>query len=400
VVDVSPALQHPRPHRRPLQRHFSFLSPGERQRLFYRQPLSFGPASKREVLAHALGATLYTPATHRELAGKLLESARRGLTSTVLCLEDAIGDHEVEAAEWNLVAQLAAVAESEIPLPLLFVRVRNPEQIRAIGGRLGPALDVLTGFVLPKFEAAHGPAWLKAVEEVAEWVDHPLYVMPVLEGPRVLDIETRVDELGQLAAFVDEHRDQVLAVRLGATDLSGLLGLRRSPYETIYDIAPIRDCLSDIVNVLLRPGRRVVVTGPVWEYFTQQDRLFRPLLRQSLFDERGPEGRDLRSQLLHQHLDGLIAEVRRDRANGLVGKTVVHPTHVELVNAMHTVTLEEFLDADSILAADGRGASASVYHNKMNEAKPHRTWALGVRQRAEVFGVLREGVSMVELLDA
>lgn len=346
-----------------------------------------------------LGATLYTPGTHRELAVKLLGTARRGLTSTVLCLEDAIGDHEVEAAEWNLVAQLAAVAESELPLPLIFIRVRDPHQIVRMADRLGSALGVLSGFVLPKFEAADGEVWIDAVSQAEMGSPHPLYVMPVLEGARVLHLETRLDELVAISSWVARHEERVLAIRLGATDLSGALGLRRSPYETIYDLAAIRDVISDVINVFRRDSRHVV-TAAVWEYFTQEDRLFKPQLRQSLFEERGPEGRHLRSQLLDQHLDGLIGEVRRDRANGLVGKTVVHPSHVQLVNAMHVITLEEYLDADTILGAEGAGASASVYGNKMNEAKPHRAWAESVIRRAEAFGVLREGVSMVELLDA
>ena len=400
MVDVIQALPQPSLPARPLHRHFTFLGPARRRELFHLEPVPFGPASPRESLSHALGATLYTPATHRELAAKLLGATRLGLTSTVLCLEDAIGDHEVESAEWNLVAQLAAVAEAEVPLPLLFIRVRSPEQLRSIGVRLGAALAIVSGFVLPKFEAAQGPDWLGAVDDISPFSPHPLYVMPVLESPRVLYVETRHRELRDLAGFFDDHADRLLAIRLGATDLSGILGLRRSPDETIWDIAPIRDALSDIVNVMLRPGRRQVVTAPVWEYFTQEERLFKPQLRQSVFEERGPEGRDLRVQLLDQHLDGLIHEVRRDRANGLVGKTVVHPTHVAVVNAMHAVTFEQFLDAESILSRDGDGARASVFRNKMNESKPHRIWAEEVRYRAEAFGVLREGVSMVELLDA
>lgn len=400
MVDITSAAPLRPPPARPLHRHFNFLGPARRRELFHREPTPFGPASSREVLAHVLGATLYTPATHRALAAKVLDAARLGLSSTVLCLEDAIGDHEVESAEWNLVAQLAAVAEAETPLPLLFVRVRNPEQLRSIAERLGPALCVVSGFVLPKFEAATGAEWLAAVDDVAPAAPHPLYVMPVLESARVLYVETRLQELRDLAALFDQHVDRILAVRLGATDLSGILGLRRSPDETIWDIAPIRDALADIVNVMLRPGRRLVVTAPVWEYFTQEERLFKPQLRQSVFEQRGPEGRDLRLHLLDHHLDGLIGEVRRDRANGLVGKTVVHPTHVAVVNAMHAVTYEEHLDAESILSLGGAGAHASAFRNKMNESKPHRIWAEEVRYRAQAFGVLREGVSMVELLDA
>ena len=89
-----------------------------------------------------------------------------------------------------------------------------------------------------------------------------------------------------------------------------------------------------------------------------------------------------------------------DRANGLVGKTVIHPSHVRAVNALSVVTLEEYQDALSILRLAGNGASASSFGNKMNEPKPHRTWAERILARSRAFGVYAEGVSFVELLDA
>ena len=36
----------------------------------------------------------------------------------------------------------------------------------------------------------------------------------------------------------------------------------------------------------------------------------------------------------------------------------------------------------------------------MKESKPHGAWARRTLQRAELFGVVREGVSFVELLSA
>ena len=48
----------------------------------------------------------------------------------------------------------------------------------------------------------------------------------------------------------------------------------------------------------------------------------------------------------------------------------------------------------------GGGVKASSYGNKMNESKPHRTWAERTQLRARAFGVARPGVSFVELLEA
>jgi citrate lyase beta subunit len=109
----------------------------------------------------------------------------------------------------------------------------------------------------------------------------------------------------------------------------------------------------------------------------------------------------LRAKLVAADLDGLIREVALDRANGLTGKTVIHPSHVAAVHALSVVAHEEFADASDILATKGAGgAAASSYGNKMNESKPHTAWARRTLLRARMFGVAREGVSFVDLLGA
>ncbi len=44
-------------------------------------------------------------------------------------------------------------------LPLLFIRVRVPEQIPDLVARLGPAVRLLSGFVLPKFTEERRKNW-------------------------------------------------------------------------------------------------------------------------------------------------------------------------------------------------------------------------------------------------
>nr|WP_268760503.1 HpcH/HpaI aldolase/citrate lyase family protein [Protofrankia coriariae] len=89
-----------------------------------------------------------------------------------------------------------------------------------------------------------------------------------------------------------------------------------------------------------------------------------------------------------------------DKANGLLGKTVIHPSHVPAVHALHVATHEEYTDAMAILADDTGGVRPSHYANKMNELRPHRTWAEGVLRRSRAFGVLREGHTFVDVLAA
>ena len=383
-------------------RHFGHLTPAARDELFLREPAEFGPGSPLALLSVALGATLYSPATRPRLAEDVMRQAGRGVVSMVLCLEDAIGDADVESAEANLVVQLTAVASRHRPqeLPLLFVRVRTPAQIGSLVDRLGPAVRALSGFVLPKFTEESGVPFLEALTTAEQACGRRLLAMPVLESPQLLYLESRAETLNGVARTLDKYRDRVLAVRLGVTDFCSAHGLRRAPDMTAYDVGIVASVIADVVNVLGRAdGSGFTVTGPVWEYFPQQERIFRPQLRTTPFT---PGAEQLRTALIEHDLDGLLREVELDRANGLLGKTCIHPSHVAPVHALSVVTHEEHSDAADILHVDraGGGVLRSAYTNKMNEVKPHRAWALRTMNRAEVFGVAREDVTFVELLTA
>jgi hypothetical protein len=223
--------------------------------------------------------------------------------------------------------------------------------------------------------------------------------MPVIETPDVIHLETRRRQLLALRGLLDDNRERVLAVRVGATDLSSVYGLRRHPDLTIWDVGVVAGLLTDLINVLGRQdGTGFTITGPVWEYFPSSQRLFKPQLRTSPFAAQGAT--ELRRAMVRNDLDGLIREIVLDQANGLTGKTVIHPEHVPVVHALSVVSAEEFSDASDVAAASDGGVRASRYGNKMNEAKPHRAWAERTLRAARLFGVAAEGVGLVDLLAA
>lgn len=382
--------------------HFGRIAPGERQRLFHREPGFFTADSPARVLAAALGATLYSPATRARLADDVVKQAGRGVVSMVLCLEDSIDDTEVTGAEENLVRQFTDLAgRQDAELPLLFIRVRAPEQIPDLVRRLGPAVRLLSGFVLPKFTAERGVLFLEALTAAETSSGRRLFAMPVLESPDLLYLETRVEALQGIFRTVDKYRDRVLALRLGVTDFCSSYALRRAPDMTAYDVQIVASVIADVVNVLGRAdGTGFTVTGPVWEYFRVQERMFKPQLRTSPFLE--VRATELRETLIEHAMDGLLREISLDQANGLLGKTCIHPSHVLPVHALSVVSHEEFSDAQDILKPEcgGGGVLRSAYTNKMNEVKPHRAWAERILQRAEVFGVANEDIGFVDLLAA
>ncbi|MCI4041537.1 HpcH/HpaI aldolase/citrate lyase family protein [Streptomyces sp. TRM75563] len=403
-------------------RHFGHITPTAREGLFFREPCTFTADSPARMLSVALGATLYSPATRPSLADDVLKQAGRGVVSMVLCLEDSIDDAEVTGAEANLIRQFAALAArttapeatpkgpagagntpdaAGVDVPLLFIRVREPAQITDLVRRLGDSVRMLSGFVLPKFTEERGRQFLEALAEAETACGRRLFAMPVLESPELLHLETRGEILQGIARSVDKYRDRVLALRLGVTDFCSAYGLRRAPDMTAYDVHIVASVIADVVNVLGRAdGTGFTITGPVWEYFRRQERMFKPQLRRSPFLEGRAE--ELRTALIEHDLDGLLREIELDRANGLLGKTCIHPSHVAPVHALSVVSHEEYTDAQDILSPErgGGGVLRSAYTNKMNEVKPHRAWAERTLQRAEVFGVAREDVGFVDLLAA
>ncbi|MFE5400823.1 HpcH/HpaI aldolase/citrate lyase family protein [Streptomyces sp. NPDC056580] len=383
-------------------RHFGHIAPEVRKRLFHQEPCEFTADSPARLLSAALGATLYSPATRPRLADDIVRQAGNGVISMVLCLEDSIGDADVAAGEENLVRQFADLASrTATQPPLLFIRVRVPEQIPDLVRRLGPSVRLLSGFVLPKFTEERGTPFLEALTLAEAESGRRLFAMPVLESPELLYRESRVDTLEGIARAVGKFRDRVLALRLGVTDFCSSYGLRRAPDMTAYDVQVVASVIADVVNMLGRAdGSGFTVTGPVWEYFRVPERMFKPQLRQSPFLQ--VQAVELRERLIEHAMDGLLREISLDQANGLLGKTCIHPSHVLPVHALSVVSHEEFSDAVDILRPErgGGGVLRSAYTNKMNEVKPHRAWAERTLLRAEVFGVAGEDVGFVELLTA
>jgi len=387
-------------------RYFNYLSPEEEHAIFFLSPQLIR-IDDQSLLEYALGATLYMPATRKTIAQDVISGKLKGLMSMVLCLEDAIGDNEVSEAESMMkyqMQQLAlALSQGSITaadIPLIFVRIRDVEQMWRVTHLLGQNAALLTGFVFPKFTAKNGSLYFEALDKINKCQTKPIYGMPILESPEIMYMESRQKSLFEVKNLLDSYRKLVLNVRIGATDFSGLFGLRRSPDMTIYDISVIRSCIDNIVNVFTRLDSGYVVSGPVWEFYSSE-RVLKPLLRHGPFtDNLGQAGEKIRDALLHRYMDGLLHEIVLDKANGLIGKTIIHPSHIKPVQALCVVTHEEYMDACSILAESHEdvGVVSSAYGNKMNEIKPHTRWAQKIMIKSKIYGVFHEQHNFTSLL--
>ena len=367
---------------------------------FEKYPVNFNKNTERNFLQYCLGGTLYMPGT-KNILEKLLYKKLTDITSLVMCFEDAIHEDDLPKAEENVLFHLDSIADKieqgaiiVDDLPLIFIRVRNKEQFRQFSERLTQRqISVLSGFTFPKFDSYAAIEYLNILEQINTKFNTIIYGMPILEGKTIAYKETRNEELHILKTVLEPYKHLILNIRIGGADFSSLFGVRRGINYSIYDILPVRDCLSDILNFFNRAEDDYLVSAPVWEYFLayKQDdinNLLKQDLHHSLLN---------RVTIINEAIDGLLREVILDKANGFVGKTIIHPSHARFVNAMQTVTKEEYDDAMQILNTSG-GVIKSCTGNKMNEINPHRSWAIKIVNRANAFGVVKTEDEILALL--
>lgn len=333
---------------------------------FYKEPNSFNKYSDRNILKYAVGANLYVPAIQQSIFNKLLNNKFHNIGAITLCMEDSIDDKQISEAQsgvLTLLEQLYVIQQIEPKhnLPLIFIRVRNEEQFQTFSKLLKKEhINVLCGVNFPKFNSINGEHYFSILKELSLQYNEPLYGMPIIEDELVMYKDTRFSELGKIQDILKRYDDYVLNLRVGGTDFSSIFGLRRDITTSIYDIKVVADCLKDILNYFIRKDCQYVVSGPVWEYYS--------------WDENS------------QEIQGLKKELNLDIQNGFHGKTVIHPSQIDVVNKAYIIKFEEWQDANNILNVKG-GVFAGYKGNRMNEVNPHRSWAKKILAKAEIYGV-------------
>lgn len=319
---------------------------------------------KNNVIYYSVGALMYCPANNRGIVKKLVDNAFGEKFSLAFCLEDTINDNKVEEAEEILVNTIKKLYEVKTELginfylPKIFIRVRRPDQIEDLMERFGDARTIITGFNTPKFDESNADDYISAVKEINSKFDGTYYIMPILESPAMVDLRTRYDFLYSMKEKLDTIEELVLNVRVGGNDLSNVFGLRRHSFETVYDIKPVANILTDILTVF---SKDYVVSGAVWEYYNG-------------------ENWDL----------GLVHEVQKDITAGFIGKTVIHPKQIDVINKASRVLKEDYEDAIAILSWSDDADSmvkGSNLKSRMNEYKTHFNWASKIKYLAEYYGI-------------
>lgn len=319
--------------------------------------------SESDFLPYKLSGLLYAPAINISVAEKIINNKFPQLTSMAFCLEDSIMDDALHDAEKALVKTLEFIRRNTSQgqeLPLLFVRIRTPQHMEYIHNLLGENEEVLTGYILPKFDLSNAKKYRQLIVKLNQNREKPLYIMPILESQMIAYKSTRLNILLAVKEIINEIKDYVLNIRVGGNDFSNIYGLRRSVNQTIYDIGVIRDILVDILNVF---ASDYVVSGAVWEYF-------------------GSNPND-------EWAEGLRRELALDRLNGFVGKTAVHPSQIPVIYESMKVSESDYNDAVQILnwQPDSLGVSKSNDGSRMNEVKCHSKWARRIKIMGDIYGI-------------
>ncbi|MBC3957101.1 HpcH/HpaI aldolase/citrate lyase family protein [Pseudomonas triticifolii] len=300
---------------------------------------------------YALGATLYMPATRDDILDVVFAEKLPELRSLVVCLEDAVALIDVDTALANLRQVLTRIQDRggrPANGPLLFVRPRDAAMARILND--WPLMAHVDGFVVPKLSLSTLKSWEQAVTNPA------LALMPTLETPEVFN-PTAMVELGQ--ALKANLNERIIALRIGGNDLMGCLGLRRHPAMTLYG-TPMGYVIPMLAGVMGSQG--FALTAPVFEQLATPD-------------------------ILEQ-------ELTLDIANGLVGKTAIHPSQVNIIQNALRVSLDDLNAARMIL--NSVAPAVFKYNDAMCEPATHYKWATHIMERAKWHGVLPAPASIMD----
>lgn len=276
---------------------------------------------KNNSLYYSVGALLYCPANRKTIADSIINEDFGTNFSLALCLEDTINDNYVTEAEHILINSLEKIyrhSESDTSyIPKIFIRVRNPEQIPRLTKDLNSCIKIISGFIIPKFSPENAKNYINAIIYANELSKKALYMMPIYENSSIIDLRNRIEILYSLKDSLSKIEDRVLNIRVGGNDLCHAFGFRRHDNESIHSIKPISNIFSDIVTIY---GTDYIISGPVWEYYAGE-----------------------------HWKEGLIEEINEDKLCGFIGKTVIHPNQIDIVNNSYKVSKKDYQDAQAIL---------------------------------------------------
>ncbi|MGI2918521.1 aldolase/citrate lyase family protein [Vibrio parahaemolyticus] len=233
-----------------------------------------------------LGASLYTPATNKNLL-KELDGLKSESKSMIVDTEDAVSEERLEEALENLEAALKRTVDKSKIKKLRFIRPRNSTVLKRILKMEG--VEKIDGFVLPKCTIDSSIIY----REILENCGMSFGVMPTIESIEM----TKTSKIEQLKAIFESfEKTEIICIRIGGNDLFNELGLKRHPKVTIYE-TPLRIIIEKIVLGFKTSGFEIA--SPVFD----------------IIDDRIT----------------LQRELEYDMSYGFFAKTAIHPSQASII---------------------------------------------------------------------
>lgn len=308
------------------------------------------------ISGYNVGALLYCPSgSKKNIVNSLINNCFCSPFSLAFCLEDTVNENFLKDAEQELFNILTSIQKAHSTLnfylPLIFIRIRNPQHLKKIQKEFDCFKDIITGFILPKFFIDNCDEYIEIIKK------SNYYYMPIFESAQMVLPYNRTSNLYNIKQKLECISQKILNIRVGGNDLCNYFGVRRNVDNTIFDIVPVANILNDIISTF---SPEYIVSGAVFEYYSNKN-----------------------------WIDGFSKEIQLEMLSGFFGKTVIHPNQINILNDMLKVSKYDYNDACIILNMSKNKylVCSDKNNSRMNEYKTHSRWAKNIILRANIYGI-------------
>jgi len=289
----------------------------------------------RKINKIELGATLFVPATHKDLTTLACGKKYPELKSMLIDTEDGIDLLSLTDAMKNIKYFLSSFVRDKV---FIFIRPRDTKVLKEL--LACENIDKIDGFILPKFSLTNASEYFDILK------DTKYYIMPSIEGEELFDSR----KLLKLRDIILGQKKRILLVRFGLEDMLKQLSMRRKCEDSIFDFTATSYALGSFISTFKSVG--FCVSGGVYPCFKDDE--------------------------------GFLKDIKRDLKEGLFSKTIIHPNQIKLSNKAYKPTCQELKEAEELIQ---NSHAIFSQNDKMAEVTTMTPWANEIIKRAEVYGV-------------
>ncbi|MDF1877404.1 HpcH/HpaI aldolase/citrate lyase family protein [Sulfurimonas sp. SAG-AH-194-L11] len=282
-----------------------------------------------------LGATLFIPASHKDLQVILSGKKYPNLKSLVIDFEDGLEENDFDYAMQrveNILSSISGVS------PLTFIRAKDVTHLEVLLKL--KSITTITGFVLAKFSLLNAESYLDLVQETKH------LIMPSIEADELFNHQ----KLHKLKEIILTNKQKVLLVRFGLEDMLRQLSMRRKCDESLFDLSVTASVTGNFIATFKSVG--FSVSGGVYPCF--------------------------------KDAKGFVKDVKRDIKEGLISKTIIHPNQIALFDEAYKVQKEEYEEALQIVNAERK---VFKLEGKMAESLTMSPYSEELIHRAQIYGI-------------